>query len=360
MRQYLHYPDDTIYIAGPACFYYGGYALWHALRGKAEFLGFKVTMPTTNALNLTHEDLRLNAHEIFNNCARAMNDATAVIADLESFRGHEPDGGSLFELGMGYARGLRLYGYTRDRRPLIHKLPVAALVNDRVVDDHGDDLPYCELPFCPSLMASTKIFEGDFENALQMLQIDIDMSKKAVAWPTAQPAQEEIASVPGSVYLFSAKVFSKDKESYFARAKEAYAAAGINLVTPLDALPGEPVCDSADPLVKAHFLFERWQRQVRACETFVVDLNDFNGMEPSGDASILAGMAWQLGKKCIGYMDDTRRMRDRIPHYGPERDNKDQFGNDVENFNYPINLMFSAAMPIVEGDFTATLGELTK
>ena len=39
MRQYLHYPDDTIYIAGPACFYYGGYALWHALRGKAEFLG---------------------------------------------------------------------------------------------------------------------------------------------------------------------------------------------------------------------------------------------------------------------------------------------------------------------------------
>ena len=360
MRQYLHYPNDTIYIAGPCCFYYDGYALWHANRGKAEYLGFKVTMPTTNKLDLTHEDLRKNANAIFANCALAMNDATAVIADLESFRGHEPDGGSLFELGMGYARGLRLYGYTRDRRPLIHKLPVAALQEGRVVDDRGDDLPYCELPFCPSLMATTKIFEGDFENALQLLQIDIDMAKKAVAWPTPAPAQEEIAVVPGSVYLFSARVFAKDSDSYFAQAKKAFAAKGLTLVTPVDSFPGEPVCDSDDPLTRAHFLFERWQRQVRACETFVVDLNDFNGMEPSGDASILAGMAWQLGKKCLGYMADTRRMRDRIPHYGPERDNKDQFGNDVENFNYPINLMFSSAMPIVEGDFAAALDELTK
>ena len=42
-------------------------------------------------------------------------------------------------------------------------------------------------------------------------------------------------------------------------------------------------------------------------------------------------------------------MRQRIPHYGPERDDKDIFGNNVENFNYPINLMFSGAMPIVQG-----------
>ena len=99
---------------------------------------------------------------------------------------------------------------------------------------------------------------------------------------------------------------------------------------------------------------------MRACGGLVVDLNDFNGYEPSGDAAILAGMAWQLGKRCAGFMADARCMRQRIPHYGPDQENKDQFGNNVENFNYPINLMFSGAMPIVQGgpeEAAAHLGE---
>ncbi|NMD38233.1 MAG: hypothetical protein GYA87_06080, partial [Christensenellaceae bacterium] len=129
MRQYLNYEGESIYIAGPACFYHNGYTLWHALRGIAEYYGFKVMIPTTRPLKLDNEDLRKNADEIFRDCAYAMNNSTAIIGDLESFRGTEPDGGTLYEIGMAYAAGHRLYAYTRDKRPLVHKLRTANILD---------------------------------------------------------------------------------------------------------------------------------------------------------------------------------------------------------------------------------------
>lgn len=361
MRQYMSYAGETLYIASPACFYHDGYTLWEAWRGLAEYHGIRVLMPTRNALDLTHEDLRLNANAIFDNCALAMNECTAIIADLEAFRGTEPDGGTLFELGMAYARGLRAYGFTRDRRPMIHKVRTAELRGERVVDASGRPLAYGDIPFCPSLMGTAKIIEGRFEDALQLWQIELDEAKRTLAWPTAaKPAAPSPQADVKAVFLFSPRVYEENAQAWFDACRERFASLGLRLVSPLDPVKDEPVCQSEDPLVRALHLFERWQRQVRACNGLVVDLNDFNGYEPSGDAAILSGMAWQLGKPCVGFMADTRCMQRRIPHFGPDRDNKDQFGNNVENFNYPINLMFSGAMPIIQGGPEEAIGHLGK
>lgn len=110
------FSKEKLYLAGPECFYTNGYTLWDAMRRKAEYNGFGVTMPSDNQLDMSSPDLRDHAKAIFQNCANCMNESTAILVDLENFRGAEPDGGSIYELGMAYARGMRCYAYTRDKR----------------------------------------------------------------------------------------------------------------------------------------------------------------------------------------------------------------------------------------------------
>ena len=76
------------------------------------------------------------------------------------------------------------------------------------------------------------------------------------------------------------------------------------------------------------------------------------------DVAFECGMAWQLGKKCFAYMHDATWMRQRIAHYGEDKDNRDIYGNDVENFNYPVNLMFSGSMPVYGGKFEEIIDQV--
>ena len=57
-------------------------------------------------------------------------------------------------------------------------------------------------------------------------------------------------------------------------------------------------------------------------------------------------MAFQWGKRMYGWVPDARPMRQRIPNLGPEQAWRDACGCNVENFDYPLNLMFSSSMPI--------------
>ena len=45
------------------------------------------------------------------------------------------------------------------------------------------------------------------------------------------------------------------------------------------------------------------------------------------------------------------RDRDRVPHLGAGQEYRDMTGANVENFDYPLNLMFSCSMKIWEGKF---------
>lgn len=359
------YKGESIYIAGPECFYRGGYDLWDAMGNKAEYYGFDVVMPTKNELKLDYEDLRKNADGIFQNCAKAMNVATAIIADLEQFRGSEPDGGSLFEIGMAYARGLRCYGFTRDKRDMIFKHQDVALRDGRVCDGEGRLLPYRDIPFCPSLIGSCKLIEGGFDDCLKLLMLDIDEERKAKA-KRQTPAADHSASVTLGkkdqpvAYLAGPERFDVDAAEQYERMKELCAKHSILAITPIDAAPGVPAIESDDPYTRAYHIFDRCQQHVRNCDILIANLNDFHGFEPNSDVSVECGMAWQLGKKCFGYMENTARMRDRIPNLGPDGDFKDIYDNVVENFDYPINLMFSSSMPIFEGSFEFVMEKIAQ
>ena len=66
-------------------------------------------------------------------------------------------------------------------------------------------------------------------------------------------------------------------------------------------------------------------------------------------------MAFQLGKQLYGYMDDARPVKYRIPHLGEDREYRDMSGCNVEDFDYPLNLMFGCSMKIFEGTFEAVI-----
>jgi nucleoside 2-deoxyribosyltransferase len=343
------YGNFGVYIAGPECFYPQGYSLWHAQRKLAEYYGFTVVLPNDAPLKLDHEDLRLNAGAIFANLKAVIEATDIIIADLEPFRGPNADCGTLFELGMAYAKGARLYGYTRDKRNMIHKNQSYYFSeNSRSVERSRY---YQDLPFAPSLMASTMIVEGDFHDCLKAVMLDLDEQRKRgylgmpVHPPSAALGGKPSGEERRKIFLSTPVRSGDDAPAYYEGLKDCCFQNGLEGLSPLDEAE-EFISKSGDPLERAYGCFARWQEQIRSCGIFLGDLDNFQGWEPNNDVAFEAGAAWKQGKECYAFMDDTRPMREKLPN----KDGLDPAGNVVENFDYPVNLMFSCSMPVLRGN----------
>lgn len=59
-------------------------------------------------------------------------------------------------------------------------------------------------------------------------------------------------------------------------------------------------------------------------------------------------------------MDDTSPMIRKIPHLGADKEYRDHTGSNVENFNYPCNLMFGCSMKIFEGKFEKIIANVAE
>ncbi|MDR0387379.1 MAG: nucleoside 2-deoxyribosyltransferase [Treponema sp.] len=345
------YSSFGVYIAGPECFYPRGYSLWHAQRKLAEYYGFTVVLPNDAPLKLDHEDLRLNADAIFANLKKVIEKTDIIIADLELFRGPNADCGVLFELGMAYAKGARLYGYTRDKRNTLHKNQGYYFTeNSRGMEESRY---YQDLPFAPSLTASTMIVEGDFYDCLKTVMLDLDEQRKRawlgipdrVPFPSVPPAGRSSGEERRKIFLSTPVRSGDDGPAYYERLKACCAENGLEGLSPLDGT-GDFMDESGDPLERACRCFALWQEQIRSCDIFLGDLDNFQGWEPNNDVAFEAGAAWKYGKVCYACMDDIRPMRDKLPN----KNGLDPAGNVVENFDYPVNLMFSCSMPVLRGN----------
>ena len=332
---------QALYIAGPECFCRSGTAQLNAMRREAEACGYDVTLPNDTPLNLRHEDLRRNADEIFRNCADSMDRSTAILCDLAFYRGPEPDGGSIYELGMAYAKGIPCYGYTSDKRAMCWKYQGSTLRDGRLFDRKGRPLPYADLPFSPNVVGGVKIVEGGFSDCLALFRVDQEEARKHnTAAPVILP--EEGAHEKPVLYLAGPQRW--DPSPDYREAARIGRAYGFDVVTPLDDV--EPCEEDEAPYRRAYRTLLRNARHVRQCDVLLADLRDFHGWEPESDTAFECGMAFQWGKRMYGWVPDTRPMCQRIPNLGPEQEWRDACGNSVENFDYPLNLMFSSSMPI--------------
>lgn len=354
--QHLLLKDEALYIAGPECFYTYGYDALAAMKARAQALGFGVTLPNDDPLDMENLDLQKRADSIFSNLEKVMLETTAVIADLEAYRGAEPDSGTIYELGMAYAKGAKCYGYTRDKRSFATKNLKSYLnIENTVCDELGNNEMYQKLPFAPTVIGSTKIVEGDFDDCLKMFICDKEEEIKSSTMndhsePKSGLYFKDTQEEP-LVYISGVGRYKENAEEEFEKMKQVCAKYGLNAVAPTDWGDSVKKIDTDNPYVWAANVFDNYQQHVRECDIIIADLNDYRGYEVNNDVGFECGMGFQLGKKLYGYMENTSPLIERIPHMGEENEFRDHTGCNVENFNYPANLMFSCSMDIIQGQF---------
>lgn len=171
----------VIYIAGFECFMPNGDQLAKRAVELCDEYGFEGLSPVIG--NSTGEEIDFSkgkkaaARQIFFNNINYINQCDLVIANLNNFRGWEPDGGTCFELGYAYSQGKKLYAFMDDTRPCYEKY-IGIIHKDGPFwrDDKG---AFFESGSCNLMMsAPAQIVEGDFERALKKAREDFFGNEK--------------------------------------------------------------------------------------------------------------------------------------------------------------------------------------
>ena len=348
--------NESLYLAGPLVFYVNGIEMWQAWRREALYHGFKVALPNDNVPEAEPGNKRQLSASIFKNCRDSINQTTTIIANLETYRGMVPDGGTVFEVGMAYGKGAKCYGYTKDKRPEGQKYGLAKLDKEGIWDLDGRKLPNYQLPFGPCLVGSSKIIEGTFSDALAVFKADLEEASKLKANRNVEvkvKAAERtlFAKDKPLVYLSTFERYDIDAQLKLTAMKEILSRYGFEGISPLEDAPGVERVQSDDLYEVAYNTFDHYQQHVRNCDIILANLNPYHGYEPNDDVSFECGMAFQLGKKLFAYVDDLRPMVDLIPNGGEANGCRDVNGMNVEDFENPLNLMFGASFTLFTGAF---------
>lgn len=97
--------------------------------------------------------------------------ADCVMANLNPFRGLEPDSGTVFEVGYAVAKGKPVWVYTEQTQALVAQAGVQAQ-DGRVVDAQGYTVEDFGMNLNLMIACSTQIVQGDALACLQAMQAD--------------------------------------------------------------------------------------------------------------------------------------------------------------------------------------------
>lgn len=101
-----------VYLAGPDVFFPESRQIFDSLRFECERLGLQGMEPSDGGLatGFSGSDEAL-AQRIFDGNIALIRSADGVAANLVNFRGHEPDSGTVFEVGFARALGKPVVAY---------------------------------------------------------------------------------------------------------------------------------------------------------------------------------------------------------------------------------------------------------
>jgi len=95
--------------------------------------------------------------------------ADCVMANLNPFRGLEPDSGTVFEVGYAVAKGKPVWVYTEQVQPLVAQAGVQTQ-DGRVMDAQGYTVEDFGMNLNLMIACSTQIVQGDALACLQAMQ----------------------------------------------------------------------------------------------------------------------------------------------------------------------------------------------
>lgn len=111
------------------------------------------------------DETPLTAQQIFDINLEHINGCDVMIAKLDAFRGLEPDSGTAWEVGYAFARGIPVYAYRQDTRPMTEQVGGKTDKDGFWVEDHGS-------PLNLMLSCSSKLVQGGIEDCLKAMVAD--------------------------------------------------------------------------------------------------------------------------------------------------------------------------------------------
>ncbi len=158
-----------IYLAGPDIFRPDVEAWATACRALCRRYGFEALLPIDHGETLPERIFQANLDMI--------RKAQIVAANLDPFRGAEPDSGTAFELGYALALGKKICGYVTRLGTLAGRVEIAegrsirSAPNTGRLNDHlGMWIEDFGLPCNLMLAVPTHIVEGGLEACLQSIR----------------------------------------------------------------------------------------------------------------------------------------------------------------------------------------------
>ena len=148
-----------VYVAGHDIFRADA-AIWaESVRDLLARLGHQALIPLDGD--------EVTANGIYQANIRMILSADAVLANLNPFRGDEPDSGTCFEVGFAVAQGLPVIGYLSDGRRQIDKVGDGDA--ERPLDANGQLIENFGLPLNLMLSIPCRIVVGDLSAAVAEL-----------------------------------------------------------------------------------------------------------------------------------------------------------------------------------------------
>ena len=158
-----------IYFAGPDVFRPDVRAWAESAREICRRYGFEPLLP------IDHDETE--AARIFQANIDLIRKAQVVVANLNPFRGAEPDSGTCFELGYALALGKKVFGYMAQLETVAQRVQrleqrcePPARYGNTLTDRNGMLIEDFGLPCNLMLAMAGQIIEGDLEACLQSIR----------------------------------------------------------------------------------------------------------------------------------------------------------------------------------------------
>lgn len=165
----------SIYIAGFDVFHSQAKQKGDEMKSICSKYGFQGLFPLDSEIKETTPIQ--TAREIFFGNIELIKKANIIVANLNEFRGAEPDSGTVFELGCGFALNKYLYGYIQQDVPLRKRVsqnfsPAYPML-DGFYDKNGFIIENFDLPLNLMLSVPVKLVKGDFEICVNKVSQDL-------------------------------------------------------------------------------------------------------------------------------------------------------------------------------------------
>lgn len=160
-----------VYLAGPDVFRPDAGDHGRKLVALCAEYGFRGVFPLEPSLPAGMSPQEL-AVRIYRANVAHIDACDAVAANLDFFRGPEPDSGTCFEVGYAVARGKPVVGYLPDAGTFAQRIRLRypQAVGEGLVDARGWQLEEFGLPLNLMLGVPCRVIVGDLRAALELLR----------------------------------------------------------------------------------------------------------------------------------------------------------------------------------------------